>query len=241
MAAPTKPRLTITAAGLVALALAVVGLWLAVEHGAVLIRGARAAFESPESFREWIDGFGPWAPLAFFLGEVVQVIVAPIPGNVFPPVGAAAFGPEVGLTLSLGGALAGSALLFMMVRRWGRPFARRMVGAESFDRYAELVSSRGGLWLFLVILIPVLPGDTICVLAGLSPISFRRFMVINALGRLPGTALTTYLTSSLLAQPIWVWPVAGGLLLVGLLLVIRYRSRLERWLLREHENEARPG
>ena len=240
MAASTKPRLTITA-GLVALVLAVVGLWLAVEHGAMLLRGARAAFESPERFREWIAGFGPWAPLAFFLGEVVQVIVAPIPGNVFPPVGAAMFGPEASLVLSMGGALVGSALLFVMVRRWGQPFARRMVGKKSFDRYAWMVCSRGGLWLFLVILIPVLPGDVICVLAGLSPISFGRFMLINAVGRLPGTALTIYLTTGLLELPTWAWPVAAVLLLAGLLLVVRFRPHLERWLLREPEHDANPA
>ena len=224
--------------GLAALALLGVSVELLGED--VPWTGARAILASPETFREWIDSFGPWAPAAFVLAEAVQVIAAPIPGSIFPAVGAAAFGPEAALALSLGGMLAGAAVVFALARRWGRPLALRLVGRDAFDRYVGIVGSRGGLWLFLALLVPVLPGDAICALGGLSSLSFRRFMLVTALGRLPGTALTAFLASDLLGRPPWVWLVSAGVLLAVLAVALHEQPRLESWLLGSADKRTGP-
>jgi uncharacterized membrane protein YdjX (TVP38/TMEM64 family) len=192
---------------------------------------AVALFASPAAFREWIGSFGVWAPVIFLLATAGQVIVAPIPGSVFPTVGAVAFGPAAALALTMGGMLIGSAVMFTLARRCGRPLVERLVGRELLDRYTRLISARDGLWLFLIYLLPLLPDDAVSAVAGLSAFSFRRFLVLSALGRLPGMIFTVYATAGLLTQPIWVWAVAGAALAVGLAMAVTYRASLERWLL----------
>lgn len=200
---------------------------------------ARSATASPTVFRAWVEGYGAWAPAVFFLAQVAQVVAAPIPGSIFPPVGAVAFGPPVALALSLAGSVTGSALVFAAGRRWGRPMAVRLVGAESLERYAGIAAGQGGLWLFAVYLLPLLPDDAVSAVAGLSEISLRRFVAMNVLGRLPGTVLAVYAASALLDQPAWVW-LAGGALAVGALaLAASYRSRLEAWLMERTGGRAR--
>jgi uncharacterized membrane protein YdjX (TVP38/TMEM64 family) len=172
-----------------------------------------------------------WAPAVFFLIQVAQVIVAPLPGGVFPPVGAVAFGPWTALALSLSGAATGSAIAFALARRRGRPLVQRLVGRETLNRYEGILTARGGLWFFLVFLLPP-PVDALCAIAGLSTLSFWRFMILTTLGRLPGTALSIFVVSGLAARAGWVWLAAAVVVLAGLLLVIRHRTRLESWLVR---------
>jgi uncharacterized membrane protein YdjX (TVP38/TMEM64 family) len=187
---------------------------------------------SPERFRAWVEGFGPWAPLVFFVAEVVQVIVSPIPGSVLPPVGAAAFGSWAALALSLGGNAAGAAVVFALARRWGRPLVARLVQPDTLDRYTALFAAGSGVWLFLAFVLPFLPGDALCALAGLSPVPFRRFLVLATLGRVPSTALSIVLVAELSAGPAWVWPAAALALAAALGVAFVNRSRVEAWLVR---------
>jgi uncharacterized membrane protein YdjX (TVP38/TMEM64 family) len=214
--------LPLGAAGAAAAAAALAGAWSA----------ASATLSSPEHLRAWVEGLGPWAPLAFFLAEAAQVIAAPLPGSVFPPAGALAFGPWPALGLSVAGTAAGSLVVFVLARRWGRPLAERLAPAETIDRYTAVVSAGGGIWLALVFLVPVLPGDAVCAVAGLSRLSLGRFLVLSTLGRLPVTALTVFLAAGLATGPVWLGPATVLVAGAALALAVALRPRLEAWLLR---------
>jgi uncharacterized membrane protein YdjX (TVP38/TMEM64 family) len=188
------------------------------------------AFGSPEEFRSWVEGYGALGPIAYLLAQAAQVVVVPVPGTLFPPVGALAFGPWSALGLSIVGLALGSALVFLIARRWGRPLAVRMVGAERLLRYENVIAARGGLLLWLVFLLPLLPDDAVCALAGLSAISFRRFMVIAVIGRLPAVAAGVFGMAGLEGAPAWVWAAAA----LGFVLMVwagaKYGPALERRL-----------
>jgi uncharacterized membrane protein YdjX (TVP38/TMEM64 family) len=84
----------------------------------------------------------------------------------------------------------------------------------------------------MVLLLPIpAGGDAACALAGLSSISLGRFIVVVSVGRLPGTALAAFVGSGLVSGHATVAIAAGlaGLALVGV--TLRYRRRLEAWLM----------
>ena len=222
----------VVAGGVAALVAAGIIVWVVLARTEGGWAYVQAHFGSQTAFRNWIHGFGPWAPAVYFFTVAAQVVVAPIPGSVLPPVGAAAFGPVSALLLTVGGMLLGSAALFALARWGARPLVVRLVGQNVLDRYGGLVADRGGLWLFLIYLLPLLPDDAVCAVAGLSPISFRRFIILSTLGRLPGTVFAVYAFSGLMALPIWVWPVAAVVLVGVVAVAVRYRDLLEGWVLR---------
>jgi uncharacterized membrane protein YdjX (TVP38/TMEM64 family) len=189
---------------------------------------------SVDALRAWVEGFGIWAPLAFVLVEALQVVIAPIPGSVSPAVGTVLFGPVQALVLTLTGSAIGSTLVFVLARRWGRPLAERLLGPESFRRYSGLAANGGGLWFFLAMLVPVLPGDVVCVLAAVSPLSFPRFMLVIMFGRLPGTVLSIYLADRALeiAWSLRLVAIVAVPLVVAALLTTRFRGQVEAWFLR---------
>ena len=193
--------------------------------------GLWAMASSQEGLRRWVEAQGPLAPLAFFLVEVAQVIFSPLPGGLLPAAGAMAFGPWAALGLSLAGVASGSAVVFGLARRWGRPLVCRLLKPETVERYAGVLAARRGLWLCVVVAIPILPGDAVCAVAGLSALSFRRFMVASTLGRVPSTVLTIMLADELTTAPAWALPVValaiGTVLAAGLV----NRARVEGWVL----------
>ncbi|HSJ83115.1 MAG TPA: VTT domain-containing protein [Acidimicrobiia bacterium] len=194
---------------------------------------------TPEGFRTWVEAFGAWGPVVFLLAQAVQVILVPIPGAVFPPVGALAFGPWLALGLSLAGMALGSAAVFLVARRWGRPLAVRLVGADRIHRYENLMTARGGLLIWLVFLLPLLPDDALCALAGISGISFRRFMVIATVGRVPAVAAGVFAMAGLEGAPAWVWALAATVFVALLWVGFRYGRALEAHLIRRMRRETR--
>ena len=65
--------------------------------------GLPETLATPDAFRAWVEGLGAWGPIGYLLAQAAQVVVVPIPGTLFPPVGALAFGPWPALGPEPGG------------------------------------------------------------------------------------------------------------------------------------------
>lgn len=210
----------------------VVGVLVSRTDWAGLWAGAWSVFTSPKVFREWVRGFGLWAPVVFWLVQAVQVVVAPIPGGLTIVAGAAMFGIGPALALSLSGIVVGSLVLFAAERRWGRPLVAKLLGEEAVSRYTGLLERGGGGWLFLAFLLPFLPDDALVAVAGISGMGYRRFLLLVTFGRLPTVALTGYAAAGLVSGSAVGWVSAGLFAVVALVLVFGYGRHLEEWLLR---------
>ena len=144
-------------------------------------------FGSVRRIRTWIEGWGAVAPLVFMGVQAIQVIVFAIPGEVVQIAGGYLFGGWVGILLSLSGILLGSTVAFFLSRWLGRPFVAAVVPRAQLERVEKLLESRSSqIVFFLLFLIPGVPKDILCYLAGLTPMSLLFFLGISTLGRLPG-------------------------------------------------------
>jgi uncharacterized membrane protein YdjX (TVP38/TMEM64 family) len=93
------------------------------------------------------------------------------------------------------------------------------------------MTARGGLLIWVVFLLPLLPDDALCALAGLSGIKFRRFMVIATVGRVPAVAMGVFAMAGLEGSPAWIWVLATTVGALALWAGFRYRETVERRLL----------
>ena len=134
-----------------------------------------------------IQRWGVFAPLAFIAIQALQVVIAPIPGDVTGVLGGFAFGQWLGFIYSTIGLTIGSLFAFWLGRRLGAPFVRRMTGPAVWERLGFVVEAEGAILCFIIFLVPGLPKDTLCYLFGVSPIPFWAFAVLSTLGRMPGT------------------------------------------------------
>ena len=172
-------------AAAVGVAVLAVGLYVLVSRYAGFLTDA-------EALRTWLDQFGIFAPIVFIGIQALQVIVAPIPGQVVALVAGFLFGPLWGTVYSLTGVLIGSAVAFSLSKRYGRSFVENVIHEDVIERFDGFVDTVGIPGLFAFVIIPGLPDDAICFLSGLTKWSLPTFMGVIAVGRLPAYVLTVY-------------------------------------------------
>jgi len=167
------------------------------------------------------------APL-FVLVVVVEVVIAPIPGGAVGYLGAARYGFLQAWPLLYIGNVIGTCLVFWLARRFGAPLFEENVSGKTRERYNALLEGHPGM-LWLVYSVPLIPVDMLSVLAGLSQMSAKRFLLIACTGYILYTGIVAYVGSSL-AQFIGVaeaLSVIGGVFLVALLIWL-WRSTRDR-------------
>jgi uncharacterized membrane protein YdjX (TVP38/TMEM64 family) len=133
---------------------------------------------------------GEWdvlAPVIFMGLQALQVIIAPIPGELTGILGGYLFGEWVGLFYSTIGQTVGSVAAFGVGRWLGAHYAQRMVSPGVWRKLGFIVEAEGAIVCFIIFLVPGLPKDMICYLFGLSPMPFWVFALVSTLGRIPGT------------------------------------------------------
>lgn len=175
--------------------LVVVFLGLAVLYFAVR-QYASFVFDA-EALRAWIGQFGAFAPLVFVVVQLLQVILAPIPGQVLALVAGYLFGPVWGTVYSMTGVVVGSLVAFTIAKRYGRAAVEQLIHDDLVDRFDGFVERVGAPGLFVFVVFPGLPDDAVCFLAGLTKMRLRTFALLIAFGRLPAYVLTVYAGGSL--------------------------------------------
>jgi uncharacterized membrane protein YdjX (TVP38/TMEM64 family) len=154
-------------------------------------------FHSQETIRTAIAGAGAAAPLVFILVQVIQVVIFVIPGEVAQIAGGYLFGAVPGTIYSVIGITIGSVMNFGLGRALGIPFIERLFGSENVKKFESIISSpRAMTGFFIFFVIPGIPKDILCYVAGISSMGFLSFFAISMLGRLPGIIGSTIIGSS---------------------------------------------
>jgi uncharacterized membrane protein YdjX (TVP38/TMEM64 family) len=179
-----------------------------------------------QTLREW----GVLAPVIFMGMQALQVIIAPIPGEITGILGGYLFGEWVGVLYSTIGLTVGSVAAFAAGRWLGTHYVQRLVSADIWRKLGFIIEAEGAILCFVIFLIPGLPKDMTCYLFGLSPMPFWVFALVSTLGRLPGTwvlsAQGAHAASGDYTQVILITALSVALALP----LYYYRHRLVEWL-----------
>jgi uncharacterized membrane protein YdjX (TVP38/TMEM64 family) len=187
-------------------------------------------FSSRTRVSAFVASFGPFAPLAFMGIQFLQVLFAPIPGELTGFIGGYLFGTGVGFIYSTIGLTLGSWVAFLIARRFGFSFVRRFVGKETMEKFDYLMEHQGAFFSFFFFIIPGLPKDYFCYLLGLSPMHVLTFLVVSTIGRIPGTLLLSMQGEAVRSEDYRAFFVVLGLGLLALVFALIYRDRIESWL-----------
>ncbi len=207
-------------------------LLLLVGGGIFLFRsGFFAAAADQESLRAYIQRFAPYSHLFFFLLQFLSVVLAPIPSNITALAGGVLFGTWVSFFLTFAAVVCASLLVFQLARWLGREFVTRVVGERVSAKYLDVIHAKTDIFLILAFLFPFFPDDLLCILAGLTAISLRRFLIIVLLTRPWGLLFASALGGASFSIPWWGMALigVGGLLLF--ILGMKYGDRVEESIL----------
>jgi uncharacterized membrane protein YdjX (TVP38/TMEM64 family) len=235
MESPCKTEKTALTVGLSLLALlAGVTAFLALTGRLAAITSTLyGIFDSREHLRAYIESWGGWAPAAFISIQSLQVVLAPIPGELTGAVGGFIFGVLPSVLYSTVGLGVGSALAFLAARIIGLPLVRLAVSECMMEKFHFVIESRGTFIALLLFAIPGFPKDILCYLLGLSPMGFVTFVIVCTLGRIPGTVMLSYSGSAVYDQNWTLLVIVTVATFVTIGVFVLTREKIELWLRRK--------
>lgn len=138
-------------------------------------------FRSTTSLQRFIQQFGEYAVVIFILLQIIQVIIPILPGGISSVAGLLIFGNGWGLLYSCIGLIIGEAIGFLLVRYYGASFVQLILSPKKYQKFDQLLTQKTKdikKVLCLTMLIPFAPDDLVCLVAGLTKISFKEYIQI---------------------------------------------------------------
>jgi uncharacterized membrane protein YdjX (TVP38/TMEM64 family) len=156
--------------------------------------------------------------------------VVPFPAEIPTAAAGFAYGFAAALPLMLACWLVSALCAYALAHTYGRPLARRVVGAERLASGERLVARGGVRALLLVRLMPLIPFNLVCYASGLARVPLRRYAWTTLVGMAPAMAAVAWLGARLREPRLSDWqlwaPIAAlcGLVLAECVLRRRLRS-----------------
>jgi uncharacterized membrane protein YdjX (TVP38/TMEM64 family) len=192
---------------------AVFALWLSRESISVMW----AWISDRETVTSSIQNMGMWGPLVLCSLFMLQVFLAFIPGQALMVACGYLYGLWDGFLLSWLSLAMGGEAAFVLARRYGRSFAEKWISPHVLARWDKSAEGQGVGFYALSLVMPLIPNDAMCYVAGLGKISHRRFSLANLLGRGIACIVTSWIGAFGAHAPAYVWLIliAIAVFLVG--------------------------
>ena len=185
---------------------------------------------SIDKIRDIVARGGAFSFIIFIIFQILQTTILQIPAMFVTIAGAVIFGRWQAFIMSYVAVMIGSVIMFWIGRKAGRPFLYWLVGKDTGEMWIERMSN-GKYLFFLMMLFPMFPDDILCVVAGLTNMSFPFFFWTNMLARGVGILCTVYFGSgAIIPYHGWglvVWAILIVLMIVLFYLSVKYKSKID--------------
>lgn len=131
----------------------------------------------------WLSHAGP-GTAATVVALLAADLFLPIPSSIVMVLSGAAFGVLWGSVLALVGSVGGEWLGFELVRHYGRRASARIVGDDEIGRLSRVFERHGAAAIAVTRALPVVM-ETMSVVAGLSTMTRRSFVIASLVGTAP--------------------------------------------------------
>jgi uncharacterized membrane protein YdjX (TVP38/TMEM64 family) len=208
-------------------------VWLAVQFMPFFVSLTDKA--ALDSYREQIRQKGVLGWFTLLGIQLLQIIVAVIPGEPIELLSGMLYGTWGGLAICLIGVVIGTTAIFFLVRWLGYSLIDLVYNKEKFRKLKFLQNTRRlELVTFLLFFIPGTPKDILTYFAGLTPIKPLRFILIATLARIPSIITSTYAGAKLGEGDIWRFVIIYGATLVLAVIGIIVNHFVMKHLNRKH-------
>lgn len=199
----------------------------------LLYTGWWEKLNSVDKLKKEILDLGIYGRVFFIFLQVVQVAFLPIPSPLIVVAGSLIYGPFQASLLSLAGILLGSAMAFSIGRVFGKKVVIFMVGKENEEKWSKFLSNAKYSFV-LMMLLPLFPDDVLCMIAGLTDMSWTFFMVTQLVTRTIGVFTMSYLSAGDIIPyhgwGLYVWAFIGLLSLLAIYLTTKYNKQIEAFI-----------
>ncbi|HEY8423390.1 MAG TPA: TVP38/TMEM64 family protein [Clostridia bacterium] len=203
---------------------------------ALIASGAFQNLTNMELLKNFILSTGFWGMAVFVCAQIIQVVFLPLPSIVLNLVGVALYGPTIAFLLGSLGVCLGSLAAFAIGRIFGKRLVEWIVGKDKALEYRRLLSDKGKYMLILMLLFPFFPDDILCMVAGITTMSWGFFIFAVLITRPITVAFMCYLgTGDIIPFKGWgipAWIAISIALMYVFYLLNKYQHQINNLLAR---------
>ncbi|NMM65886.1 TVP38/TMEM64 family protein [Clostridium sp. P21] len=182
---------------------------------------------SPDKFRSYIVSLKNSGSIVFIAFQVLQTVIAPIPGEIIQIAGGYIYGVPIGLIYSMVGMLLGAIIAFYFTRMLGGSFVEKLLNEKNSQWIKDIMDSKKfSIILFIVFLVPGLPKDFLIYVAGLTPIKPLKFFGILLVSRFPWLLASVSIGANLHYRNYTSTIIVSLLALISFILGVLYKDKL---------------
>ncbi|KAA1042568.1 TVP38/TMEM64 family protein [Macrococcus equipercicus] len=160
---------------------------------------------SEDSVMGWIEKFKSFGIIIAFLLPFLEAFFPVLPLVVFAVVNSNAYGIIPGFLLTWSGAMTGAYAVFLIIRYFSETkFIKKFTDRPQVHRFIESVNARGVIPLFILLCFPFTPSSVINIVAALSNIRQREYLLAVGLGKAVMLLILSFIGAdikSFFAQP----------------------------------------
>lgn len=171
-----------------------------------VLAGSVASFflvEDLSSLVSALAGNRYFSPVFFLIAHVMSGIFI-LPSSILRAAGGSFLGLWYGLLINLAGVWTGAIAGYFIARFLGAEAVRNYLLRKRYTRVPRYMGEYGGIVVFVLRIIPVVPFAVINIFAGFLNIRFRTYLIATVAGSIPYTFIYTYFASSLFEKPMAV-------------------------------------
>lgn len=145
-----------------------------------------AQFKTMEGVHSFLERYKTGSIFVYVGLQILQLIVAFIPGQFIQFAGGYAYSFWPGYFLSIIGTAIGTSLAFTIARLLGRDAIHVIFGEERISKFVNQLNSKRAFVIILILfIIPGFPKDLVTYAAGVSAIKLKPFLLLSLVGRTP--------------------------------------------------------
>ena len=150
--------------------------------------------QSKETLSAFIKQAGIWGPPLFIFLQILQTVVPVIPGALTSVAGVFIYGHIIGTIYNYVGIVIGCAIIFYLARTYGPAFVQSVVSKRTYDKYIGWLDEGNRFERFFIFMMiwPISPADFLCMLAALTKMTFKKYMIIIVLCKPITLVIYTY-------------------------------------------------
>lgn len=142
--------------------------------------GTQGYLLDPQKLQFLLSKSGLAAPFLFLALQIFQTVIPVIPGGITSAIGVVSFGSVFGFIYNYIGLCIGSLIAFWLIKQYGRPFMEKVCDQKTVQKYIGWLDKGKKFEIFFAfaIFVPGFPDDILCMIAGLTKMSYKKFMMI---------------------------------------------------------------
>lgn len=150
-------------------------------------------------FKEYVDSLGFWGYLLMLGLQILQVIIAFIPGEAVEILAGMMYGVWGGLLLCFIGVFIATWFSFVLTRFLGKPLITTKKEKQELSKYKFLESEKKTEKIFFILFfIPATPKDLFNYIAPFTKIKLSKYLLISTFARFPSIISSTYIGYNLM-------------------------------------------